>query len=211
MDARLDEIFRRMFSAFGPRHWWPAETPFEVMVGAILTQNTNWGNVERAIARLKQEGVLSPQAIYEMPLPLLSAYIRSAGYHNIKARRLKNLVSFFVEGYCASTEKMFAEDMDVLRQKLLGVKGTGPETADSILLYAGHQPTFVVDAYTKRIMSRHLLVAEDAGYEEIREFFMDRLPQDAALFNEFHAQFVQLGKAYCKKVPLCQACPLNGL
>lgn len=211
MNTKLDEIFRRMFAALGPRHWWPAESPFEVMVGAVLTQNTSWGNVERAIQRLKQKGVLSPQAIYEIPLSLLSTYIRSAGYYNIKAKRLKNLVSLLVEGYKARTEKMFAEDMDTLRPKLLAVKGIGPETADSILLYAGHKPTFVVDAYTKRVMSRHLLLAEEASYEEVRDFFMDRLPPDAALFNEFHALFVELGKTYCKKTPLCQRCPLNGL
>ncbi len=210
MDTKLAEIFQRMFEAFGPRHWWPAESPFEVMVGAVLTQNTNWGNVERAISRLRQERLLSPQAIYEIPLSLLSTCIRSAGYYNIKARRLNNFVSFFLEEYGASTEKMFAEDMDTLRQKLLAIKGIGPETADSILLYAGHKPSFVVDAYTKRIMSRHLLLAEDASYEEVRDFFMDRLPPDAALFNEFHALFVELGKTYCKKNPLCQGCPLNG-
>jgi len=212
MNKKLDDIFRRMFAAFGPQHWWPGESPFEVMVGAVLTQNTNWGNVERAIGRLKQEGILSPRAIYEIPLSLLSSYIQSAGYYNIKAGRLKNLISFFVEEYETDTEKMFAEDMETLRQKLLAIKGIGPETADSILLYAGHKPTFVVDAYTQRVMSRHLLIAEDADYEEIRAFFMDRLPPDAALFNEFHALFVKMGKTYCKKnIPLCQDCPLNGL
>ncbi|MDP3028259.1 MAG: endonuclease III domain-containing protein [Deltaproteobacteria bacterium] len=212
MNKKLDEIFQRMFAAFGPQHWWPGESPFEVMVGAVLTQNTNWGNVERAIGRLKQEGILSPQAIYEIPLSLLSLYIQSAGYYNIKAGRLKNLVSFFVEEYEANTEKMFTEDTETLRQKLLAIKGIGPETADSILLYAGHKPAFVVDAYTQRVMSRHLLTAEDTDYEELRAFFMDRLPRDAALFNEFHALFVKLGKTYCKKnIPLCQDCPLNGL
>lgn len=201
-----------MFAAFGPQHWWPGESPFEVMVGAVLTQNTNWGNVEQAIGRLKQGGILSPQAIYEIPLSLLSSYIQPAGYYNIKAGRLKNLVSFFVEEYEANTEKMFTEDTETLRQKLLAIKGVGPETADSILLYAGHKPAFVVDAYTQRVMSRHLLVVEDSDYEELRAFFMDRLPRDAALFNEFHALFVKLGKAYCKKkIPLCQDCPLNGL
>lgn len=212
MNKKLDEIFRRMFAAFGPQHWWPGESPFEVMVGAVLTQNTNWGNVEQAIGRLKQGGILSPQAIYEIPLSLLSSYIQPAGYYNIKAGRLKNLVSFFVEEYEANTEKMFTEDTETLRQKLLAIKGVGPETADSILLYAGHKPAFVVDAYTQRVMSRHLLVVEDSDYEELRAFFMDRLPRDAALFNEFHALFVKLGKAYCKKkIPLCQDCPLNGL
>jgi endonuclease-3 related protein len=211
MNKKLDEIFRRMFAAFGPQHWWPGESPFEVMVGAVLTQNTSWGNVEQAIGRLKQGGILSPRVIYEIPLSLLASYIQSAGYYNIKAGRLKNLVSFFVEEYGANTEKMFAEDTETLRQKLLAIKGVGPETADSILLYAGRKPAFVVDAYTQRVMSRHLLTAEDANYGELRAFFMDRLPCDATLFNEFHALFVRLGKTYCKKIPLCQDCPLNGL
>jgi endonuclease-3 related protein len=185
MNKKLDEIFRRMFAAFGPQHWWPGESPFEVMVGAVLTQNTNWGNVERAIGRLKQEGILSPRAIYEIPLSLLSSYIQSAGYYNIKAGRLKNLVSFFVEEYEANIEKMFTEDTETLRQKLLAIKGIGPETADSILLYAGHKPAFVVDAYTQRVMSRHLLTAEDADYEELRAFFWIAYPATPPFSTNF--------------------------
>lgn len=166
--------------------------------------------MERAITSLKQRGLLSAWAIYELPLSELAVCIRSAGYYNIKARRLKNLVSFFVNEYDANLDKMFAEDVESLRSNLLEVKGIGPETADSILLYAGEKPSFVVDAYTKRVLSRHMLISEESSYEDVREFFMDRLPVDVGLYNEFHALIVATGKTYCKRNPLCQACPLNG-
>ncbi len=210
MDPRLGSIYEKLFAFFGPRNWWPAEEPFEVMVGAVLTQNTAWTNVEKAISGLKREGLLSAHSLYAVPIDLLAFHIRPAGYYNVKARRLKNLVSFFMHEYDGGLDEMFAEDMETLRHKLLAVKGIGPETADSILLYAGQKPTFVVDAYTKRSMSRHLLVSEDVGYDDLREFFMDRLPHDVTLFNEFHALFVELGKTFCKTRPRCQYCPLNG-
>ncbi|MFH1148635.1 MAG: endonuclease III domain-containing protein [Pseudomonadota bacterium] len=210
MDSRLIEIFRKLLAHFGPRRWWPAETPFEVMVGAVLTQNTSWTNVEKAISSLKEKGLLSAGAIYELPLSELAACIRSAGYYNIKARRLKNLVSFFINQYDANLDNMFAEDVESLRSKLLEVKGIGPETADSILLYAGGKPSFVVDAYTKRVFSRHMLISEESSYDDVKEFFMDRLPVDAGLYSEFHALIVAAGKTYCKKNPACQDCPLNG-
>lgn len=211
MDSKLNGIYHSLYNYFGPQHWWPAKDALEVMIGAVLTQNTAWANVERAIENLKIHNLLSARAIFEIPTSLLASLIRPAGYFNIKAKRLKNLISFFMHEYDADPNKMFTEETDNLRERLLSINGIGKETADSILLYAGQKPIFVVDAYTKRVMTRHLLIAEDADYNQIQEFFMDRLSHDARLFNEFHALLVRLGKVHCRKKPLCQDCPLNGL
>ena len=212
MDSKLIEIYEILLKHFGPQDWWPGDSPFEIMVGAVLTQNTNWTNVSKAIDNLKQENLLSFEKLHELDVELLAEKIRPAGYFNLKAKRLKNLLDFIDEEYDGSLEEMFAEDLYSLREKILTVKGIGPETADSILLYAGHKPVFVVDAYTHRIFSRHSIIAEDEGYYEIQEYFSLSLPEDVKLFNEYHALIVRLGKEFCKKSkPLCSQCPLNEL
>jgi len=209
---KVYEIYEILLGHFGPQEWWPGETPFEVMVGAVLTQNTNWVNVSKAIGNLKREDLLSFNKMQDLPVELLAEKIKPAGYFNLKARRLKNLLNFISEEYFGSIEDMFGEDTLSLREKILTVKGIGPETADSILLYAGNKPVFVVDTYTHRIFSRHNIVAEEEGYYEIQEYFALSLPEDVQLFNEYHALIVQLGKEFCKKSkPLCSQCPLNEL
>lgn len=206
----LQELYQILGKAFGPQGWWPGETPFEVAVGAILTQNTNWGNVARAIQVLKDQDLLAPQALHELPEAELARLIRPAGYYNIKARRLKNFLDFLANHYENSMAHLAAADLDKLRPALLTVKGIGPETADSILLYALLKPTFVVDAYTFRILSRHGLLPEACAYEELRQLFMTHLPLQVELYQEFHALLVRLGKEWCRPQPRCAACPLAG-
>jgi len=207
----LLEAYRLMLAHFGHRSWWPGDTPFEIMVGAILTQNTNWGNVEKAIANLKRDGLLSARKMYALHPMKLAQLIRPAGYFRVKTKRLRSFLKYFVERYDGSTKKMITDDLMRLRSELLEVSGIGPETADSILLYALHKPTFVVDAYTKRILMRHNLCSEDATYYEIQDLFMDNLKHDVPMFNDYHAQLVQVGKTYCKpNNPRCDQCPLNG-
>ncbi len=207
---RIKEIYAGLYDHFGPQHWWPGETPFEVMVGAVLTQNTNWVNVSRAIGNLKADNLLSFQVMADLPVDSLAEKIRPAGYYNLKARRLKNLLDFISSEYSGNLDDFFNQGRDVLREQLLSVKGVGPETADSILLYAANKPVFVVDAYTHRILYRHGLIDEDLGYDEIQSLFLDSLPEDVALFNEYHALLVRVGKDFCKKSkPLCDQCPLQ--
>jgi len=209
---RLQDIYQRLDDHFGPLHWWPAESDFEVVVGAVLTQNTNWKNVEKAIDALKQAGLLSFEALLALPEAELAEYIRSSGYYNLKARRLHNLLAMIEADYDGSLEALFADHTSSARQALLAVKGIGPETADSILLYGGRHPTFVVDTYTHRILSRHNLVPESCDYQTIHDLFMDNLAPDAELFNQYHALFVQTAKKYCRKSkPLCAECPLDGI
>lgn len=206
----LDEYYNALFTAFGPQHWWPGRTPFEVVVGAILTQNTSWTNVERAIANLRRARMLTPTAIERSSPTTIEALIRPSGYFRQKARKLKAFCSFLRYEYSGSLKKMFAQPTAVLRQQLLGVFGIGPETADSILLYAGGHPVFVVDAYTKRMLARHGWIKEDAKYDDVRWIFERHFPGDTARFNEFHALIVQTGKRYCRtKEPLCGECPLG--
>ncbi len=208
----LKEIYTRLFQALGPQGWWPGDTPFEVCVGAILTQNTNWQNVERAIANLKEAGVLSPEALYNLPEEMLAEMIRPAGYFRVKARRLKNFIRFLMERHQGDLDSLFSLPLDEARQQLLGVSGIGPETADSILLYAGGLPTFVIDAYTRRILLRHGLATEDLSYEDLREMFMRHLPQDPQLYNEYHALLVAAGKRFCRpQKPRCETCPLKDI
>jgi endonuclease-3 related protein len=211
MQRLLMNIYQILYQAYGPRHWWPGETPFEVMVGAILTQNTSWGNVEKAIKKLKGKRVLNPEGIYYLKKSQLASLIKSSGYYRIKADRLKAFVDFLFDEYDLDIEKMRNEPLGELRDKLLGVKGIGPETADSILLYGLGKPIFVVDAYTRRILSRHDMVSEKTTYEEIQRLFMSHLLLDEKLFNEYHALFVHLGKTVCKKMPKCDICPIKGI
>ena len=206
----LQELYQRLWEAFGPQKWWPADTPFEVAVGAILTQNTNWGNVARAIAALKGQELLTPHALHELPEIELARLIRPAGYYNLKARRLKNFLDFLANRYGNSMERLAAADLESLRPALLSIKGVGPETADSILLYALAKPTFVVDAYTFRILSRHGLIAEGCAYEELRQLFMEHLPAQVPLYQEYHALLVRLGKEWCRPQPRCATCPVDG-
>jgi len=207
---KLLEIYKILLEHFGPQRWWPGDTPFEIMVGAVLTQNTNWTNVSRAIDNLKKENLLSFEKLHGMPVEMLAEKIQPAGYFNLKAARLKNLLAFIAREYDGSLDELFAEDMHTLREQILTVKGIGPETADSILLYAGSKPVFVVDAYTHRIFARHNIIAEEDGYYEIQEYFSLSLPEDVELFNEYHALIVRLGKEFCKKSkPLCNRCPLE--
>jgi endonuclease-3 related protein len=200
-----------MSKRFGPLHWWPAETPFEVCIGAILTQNTAWTNVEKAITALKQAGIVTPVAIRDSELEQLARLIRPAGYFNVKSQRLKDFVAWLYLHHEGSLERMFAGDWHTLRMELLQVRGIGPETADSILLYAGNKPTFVVDAYTRRLFHRLGLLPENASYDETLELFMKYLPAEAQLFNEYHALIVEQCKQFCRKKPRCTGCPLfNG-
>ena len=198
-----------MLRAFGAQHWWPAETPFEVMVGAILTQNTNWANVEKALGNLKKARSLNPQALYQMPQKKLANLIRPSGYFNIKAKRLKNFIAFLFQEYNGEVKRMQGEPLKQLREKILAVNGIGPETADSILLYALDKPIFVVDAYTKRILYRHGFADKEADYHHLQNLFMGQLDHDADLFNEYHALIVRIGKEFCKPTPRCEQCPLN--
>lgn len=206
---KLANIYNTLYTAFGPQHWWPGETPFEVAVGAILTQNTNWGNVEKAVNNIKSRGALDAKSLYELSYRELALLIKPAGYFNIKARRLKEFLSFLINHYKGRLKKMEGEDVHALREKLLDVNGIGPETADSILLYALNKPVFVVDTYTKRILERHKLIPPKATYHEIQRLFHKHLSRDTELFNEYHALFVRLGKEYCKPKPLCKGCPLE--
>ncbi len=209
MTPPLAEVYHRLLKAFGPQHWWPGQTPFEVIVGAVLVQNTNWQNVEKAIDRLRELDLLRPRTLYDVPPEELEESIRPAGYFRIKAKRLRSLLKFLVEHYDGSLESMFGNDPSNLRQRLLAVHGIGPETADSILLYAGGMPVFVVDTYTHRVLARHGWIGFDYNYDMIQEYFHDNLPDDPAMFNEFHALLVHLGKHYCRKSkPKCRECPL---
>lgn len=211
MPERINEIYRRLFAHFGPQHWWPGETPLEITVGAVLTQNTNWHNVEKAIANLKEYGLLSLPALTEIPTEILAEHIKPAGYFNLKAKRLKNLCTAIGQDD-ADLTRFFAKDLDTLRHDLLAVKGIGPETADAIILYAAAKPIFVIDAYTHRILLRHDLIWEECDYHEMQDLFMTTLPEEAALYNEYHALLVRVGKEFClKRAPKCSECPLAGL
>lgn len=206
----LDQYYNSLLTAFGPQHWWPGKTQFEVIVGAILTQNTSWTNVARAIENLRGERLLSPTAIETVALDRLEVLIRPSGYFRQKARKLKAFCAFLRAEYRGSLKRMFEAPTIVLREKLLGVFGIGPETADSILLYAGEHPVFVVDAYTKRMLARHGWATREAKYEDLRSMVEQQFPGDTERFNEFHALIVNTGKNYCRaQDPLCGECPLG--
>ncbi len=205
--------YRLLFEAYGPQHWWPGETPVEVMVGAVLTQNTAWINVEKAIVNLKSADALSVRGILALPDAALAERIRPAGYFNVKTRRLKALCGFLeAQGVADQPERLGRlAPLPELRQRLLAVHGVGEETADSILLYALGLPSFVVDAYTRRIFGRLGMLAGGEGYGQIQRAFEVHVPREAPLYNEYHALIVQLGKAICRPRPRCGECPLAGV
>lgn len=208
----LLQIYEKLYAYFGPQGWWPADTPFEVCVGAILTQNASWKNVKKAIENLKKENLLDPFKLYKLPLEKIAQVIKPSGFYNIKAKKLKNFVKFLIEKYKGNIEILFSKGLYEAREELLSIKGLGKETVDSILLYAGNFPIFVVDAYTYRILNRHFLIPEEITYDEIQALFMENLSPDPKFFNEFHALLVACGKTFCKKKdPLCSPCPLNHL
>jgi endonuclease-3 related protein len=211
INQALLTIYHRLFTRYGPQHWWPAETPFEVIVGAILTQSTAWSNVEKAIANLRMAKALSPPALDNLPIDKLSTLVHPAGYYNVKAMRLKSFVHWLGQKYNHSLDRLCHEDVEQLRQGLLSVPGIGEETADSIILYAAGRPVFVIDAYTRRIFKRVGLDPNANSYHDFQSLFMQNLPDDAQLFNEYHALLVHLGKDVCRRRPICQQCCLNDL
>ena len=212
ISKELIALYRALYRSFGPQHWWPGDTSFEVMAGAVLTQNTAWGNVEKAITNLKRQRLLTPSRLASVSSDRLASLIRPCGYFNIKTRRLTNLLVLVRDHYRGSLKRMFADDPEELRKSLLGVNGIGPETADSILLYAAKKPAFVVDAYTRRILARHGFISYNAEYHEVQRLFTENLPKDTGLYNEFHALIVRVGKERCRKRnPLCSECPLESL
>lgn len=208
---RLLRTYVLLRRRFGHRRWWPADTPFEVAVGAVLTQNTNWRNVERAVGALRTEGWLEPARWRGAEPDAVAPLIRSAGYFNLKARRLIALVEFLDRECAGRPERLGRRDLPAVRRRLLAVAGVGPETADSVLLYAAGAPTFVIDAYTRRVLVRHGWADPGADYETLRSLFMRRLPRCPGLYNDFHAQLVEVGKQFCRPDPLCRGCPLRPL
>ncbi|MBT3182463.1 MAG: hypothetical protein HN337_08160 [Deltaproteobacteria bacterium] len=206
----LKSAFDRLLNHYGPRNWWPGDTPFEVMVGAILTQNTNWKNVEKAIENIKRKKLLDPKKLLDLQPSMLADLIRPAGFFRLKTKRLRNFLKYYIDNYDGSDERMAGQSLDTLRLELLAINGVGRETADSILLYALNKPIFVIDAYTKRILLRHSLCSEEAEYVELQELFTDSLSEDWRLYNEYHALIVEVAKEFCKKNPKCDECPLNG-
>ncbi len=202
-------LYERLFERYGPQGWWPGQGRFEIIVGAILTQNTNWGNVEKAIGNLKADGCLSPTGLNALPAERLAELIRPAGYFNVKAQRLRHFLDWLFARFGGDVDAPAELSTYGLREELLAIKGIGPETADSICLYAFDKPVFVVDAYTARILGRHGMIWPQAGYEEIREYFEGSLERDVRLYNELHALLVRLGKDHCKPKPRCQGCPLE--
>jgi endonuclease III related protein len=208
---KVERVYELLYDEYGSQHWWPADTPFEVCIGAILTQSTSWTNVEKAIANLKAAGLLSPGGLRAARPARIAGLIRPSLYYNVKARKLKEFVGFLYRGYGGRVESMADVPLDALRVELLGVWGLGPETVDSILLYALDKQSFVVDAYTKRIFSRLGLAAEDAGYDDLKRLFEDNLCGASRLYNEYHALIVEHGKNTCKPKPICGACHLRRL
>ncbi len=205
---KLTQTYDILLDHFGPQNWWPGDTDFEICVGAILTQNTNWQNVEKAIHNLKARKVLNPKALYNLPIKELARLIKPSGYFNIKAKRLRHFLELLVTQNGGSLKKVFTGEMYEIRKRLLEVNGIGPETADSMLLYAGNFPIFVIDAYTKRIFFRLGFCDKDVSYHNLQLFFMNNLSLNVPLYNEYHALLVMLGKHYCKPKPLCKECPM---
>jgi len=205
----LTEIYDRLFKSFGKQYWWPGDTGFEVVIGAILTQNTNWSNVEKAIKNMKAAKIFTPKKLYEIDQDKLAELIRPSGYFNVKAKRLKHFIEWLFLNYNGSLSKLFKLNFATLRGQLISVNGIGRETADSIILYAAEKPTFVVDAYTKRVLVRHGVITEDYDYDAIKEVFENNLPKEVPLYNEYHALIVMVGTHYCKPKMQCEECPLK--
>ena len=206
----LTSMYEAMLARLGPCDWWPAQTPFEVMLGAVLTQNTAWSNVEKALDNLRAANLMDARELDRLDAERLAELIRPSGFYRLKAQRLKGLLAWLRDSCDYDIKRLKEEDVASLRESLLAVRGIGPETADSILLYALEKPSFVVDAYTRRVFSRHGMVPEDVEYGELRDFFQDVLPLDVALFNEYHALIVRVCKEWCKKNnPRCEECPLR--
>ena len=205
----LQTIYDRLLATFGHQRWWPAETPFEVILGAILTQNTAWKNVATAIGNLRRYDLLRFDSLCGLSTQELATLVRSSGFYNEKAKKIKTFCNHILAEWGGDLVEYLAQDMEALRADLLGIRGIGPETADSIVLYAAFKPSFVVDAYTYRIFSRHGWVEESISYDELREYFMGVMDSDVSLFQEFHALLVRTGHLYCRKKPLCESCALN--
>ena len=211
ISQKLKDIYQVLFARYGSQHWWPGDTPFEVIVGAILTQSAAWGNVEKAIANLKKAGALNPISLRKLELSKIAELIYPSGYYNAKALKLRAFVEYLGAVHHDSLDKLFSLDIFTLRHELLDIHGIGPETADSIILYAARKPVFVIDAYTRRIISRLGLNPAKEDYSSYQALFMENLPADEKLFNEYHALFVRHGKEVCKKTPLCERCCLSKL
>ena len=206
---KLRKIHKALLDHYGPQNWWPGDSEFEICIGAILTQNTSWHNVEKAIGNLKAGNLLKPEALYKLPVYELAQLIIPSGYYNIKADRLRNFLEFLVAQNGGSFKRVFSGGIDEVRKRLLSVRGIGPETADSMILYAGGLPVFVIDAYTMRIFTRLGLCRQNVSYPDLQRLFMNNLkPADTSLFNEYHALLVRLGKQVCKKKPVCSECPI---
>jgi len=205
----LQHIYETLFEQYGPQHWWPGDTPFEIAVGAILTQNTHWSNVEKAINNIKRANALKAQTLDSLSPEKLEELIRPAGYYRVKTKRLKHFLTWLIQNGDGELENLAGHNTYDLREELLAINGIGPETADSILLYALNRPTFVVDTYTARMATRHGLIDPPFGYHELQDLFQSNLPQNTQFFNEYHALIVHIGKNFCKPKPKCQHCPLN--
>jgi len=207
----LQGIYQRLMDNYGPQKWWPAKEPFEVMVGAILTQSAAWANVEKAVTNLRASKALAPEPLRRLSVSEIAELIHPCGYYNAKALKLKSLAQWLGEYYDDDLERLFAGDVSQLREQLLSIHGIGEETADSIILYAANKPVFVIDAYTRRIIGRVGLAPESNSYTAYQCLFMDNLPADVRLFNEYHALLVNLAKNVCRTRPLYQQCCLNGM
>ena len=207
--STLPEVYERLRTRFGPAGWWPADTPFEVALGAILVQNTSWTNASRVLAGLRDRGLLSHRALHPLAVPELAELFRASGTFNVKARRVRAFLDFLENAYGGVIERMAAAEPGALREALLAVPGVGPETADCIVLYAAGHPSFVVDAYTRRVFGRLGLLRGGETYDGVQGLFHGRLPADPALFNDYHAQIVRVAKDFCRPRPLCAACPLD--
>ena len=207
----VQEIYDRLHAAYGPQSWWPADSAFEVIVGAILVQNTAWENVERAIDNLKRLSALDPHYLHALPTSDLEQLIRPAGVFRVKAKRLQAVLAYLIERHGGDTAALARTPTEELRRELLALHGVGPETADSILLYAAEQPSFVIDAYTRRVLERHGWADKSASYDQLKQSFETALPRDVQLFNEYHALIVEVGKRHCRRTPKCEGCPLAEL
>ena len=211
VSSTTQQVFDKLFDRFGPQHWWPGDSPVEVMIGAVLVQNTAWKNVESAIDNLREADLLDAERILALDDAQLEEFIRPAGYFRRKALRLRHLLEYFLREYGGSITAMQAIDRHTLREGLLGVSGIGPETADAILLYALEKPVLVVDAYTHRVFARHAWVPYDIDYHQLQAHLVSEIPEDTATYNELHALLVQVGKEFCRKTPRCELCPLANM